>query len=73
VAGLGAPAAWLLHLGGWGKPSGVRPREQWSWKVKDPMTAHVDCLGCRMAGRRRKAGHGENVQALQPAVPARTP
>lgn len=45
--------AWLLHLAGWGKPSGPRPPEEWSWRVRDTRarTGHPDCLGCRMAGR----------------------
>lgn len=45
---------WLLHLAGWGKPSGVRPREQWGMRVRDlsARQGHPDCLGCRLAGRR---------------------
>jgi hypothetical protein len=45
---------WLLHLAGWGKPSGPRPADQWDWRVRD-VTArrgHPDCFGCRIAGRR---------------------
>ncbi|MDT6986379.1 HGxxPAAW family protein [Streptomyces lusitanus] len=45
---------WVLHLAGWGKPSGPRPREEWSWRVRDSGTraGHAKCLGCRLAGRR---------------------
>lgn len=64
VAGLGAAllvaaalATWLLHLAGWGKPSGPRPAAQWDWRVRDTTAraGHPDCLGCRMAGRRAPA------------------
>jgi hypothetical protein len=55
---------WGLHLAGWGKPPGPRPRDQWSLRVRDRSArgGHVDCLGCRLAGRRR-------VPAPLPAVP----
>ncbi|MFI8211313.1 HGxxPAAW family protein [Streptomyces werraensis] len=45
---------WVLHLAGWGKPSGPRPREEWSWRVRDSgaRAGHAECLGCRWAGRR---------------------
>ncbi|MFL3865776.1 hypothetical protein LT966_03995 [Streptomyces griseobrunneus] len=45
---------WLLHLAGWGKPSGPRPESEWSWRVRDRSArrGHPGCLGCRMAGRR---------------------
>ncbi|MGE7383896.1 HGxxPAAW family protein [Streptomyces sp. NPDC004126] len=48
---------WLLHLAGWGKPSGPRPREQWDWRVRDTeaRAGHADCLGCRASGPRRAA------------------
>ncbi|MFJ8593468.1 HGxxPAAW family protein [Streptomyces sp. NPDC093598] len=46
---------WILHLTGWGKPPGPRPRAEWDWRVRDSMAQHHDCLGCRMAGRRRAA------------------
>ncbi|MEW2069878.1 HGxxPAAW family protein [Streptomyces sp. NPDC007346] len=48
---------WLLHLAGWGKPSGPRPESAWSWKVRDRSAGrgHPDCLGCRLAGRRAGA------------------
>ncbi|MEU2284925.1 HGxxPAAW family protein [Streptomyces sp. NPDC013178] len=52
---LAAGATWVLHLAGWGKPSGPRPADQWDWRVRDLSArgGHPDCLGCRMAGRRR--------------------
>ncbi|MEV5731092.1 MULTISPECIES: HGxxPAAW family protein [Streptomyces] len=45
---------WMLHLAGWGKPSGPRPVEQWGWRVRDvsARAGHPGCLGCRLAGRR---------------------
>ncbi|MGI5456160.1 HGxxPAAW family protein [Streptomyces sp. CA-249302] len=59
AAGLGIVAVsllvtWALHLAGWGKPPGRRPREQWGWRARD-LTAregHPGCVGCRLAGRR---------------------
>uniref|UniRef100_UPI00053AB540 HGxxPAAW family protein n=1 Tax=Kitasatospora sp. MBT63 TaxID=1444768 RepID=UPI00053AB540 len=53
LAVLAAVVTWVLHLAGWGKPSGPRPEQQWPWRVRDTMTAHADCLGCRLAGRSR--------------------
>ncbi|MFF7445555.1 MULTISPECIES: HGxxPAAW family protein [unclassified Streptomyces] len=55
VVVLAAFVTWLLHLAGWGKPGGPRPEAEWDWRVRDSMTRHHDCLGCRMAGRRRTA------------------
>lgn len=51
---LAGVVTWALHLAGWGKPSGPRPRDEWSWRVRDRAArhGHRDCLGCRMAGRR---------------------
>ncbi|MEU9866154.1 HGxxPAAW family protein [Streptomyces sp. NPDC047971] len=48
---------WLLHLAGWGKPTGPRPASEWPWRVRDRAArqGHPDCLGCRMAGRRTSA------------------
>ena len=57
---------WALHLAGWGKPPGRRPREQWGWRVRD-LTArdgHPGCLGCRLAGR---------VSSPEPAPAGRVP
>ncbi|MFE5511678.1 HGxxPAAW family protein [Streptomyces sp. NPDC056529] len=57
LAGL---TTWGLHLVGWGKSSGPRPREQWPWRVRDlgARRGHPDCLGCRMAGRRPATATG---------------
>ncbi|MEV0638000.1 HGxxPAAW family protein [Streptomyces sp. NPDC050619] len=68
AAGLGIAVVsvlvtWALHLTGWGKPPGRRPREQWGMRVKDPgaRAGHPGCVGCRLAGRggRRTAAVGE--------------
>lgn len=63
VAGLAVVAAsvlvtWLLHLAGWGKPPGVRPRGQWGMRSRDPQAGqgHPGCVSCRLAGRGRRAG-----------------
>ncbi|MFE9928011.1 HGxxPAAW family protein [Streptomyces sp. NPDC005533] len=60
--GLGVVAAagivtWLLHLAGWGKPSGPRPEADWDWRTRDTTAraGHADCLGCRVSGPRRAA------------------
>jgi hypothetical protein len=52
---VGALVTWALHLAGWGKPPGRRPREQWGMRVRDTSArqGHVGCVGCRMAGRGR--------------------
>ncbi|MBB5937057.1 hypothetical protein FHS42_004136 [Streptomyces zagrosensis] len=47
---------WVLHLAGWGKPGGVRPRGQWGMRTRDlsARQGHPGCLGCRLAGRQPK-------------------
>ncbi|MEV6167635.1 HGxxPAAW family protein [Streptomyces sp. NPDC051954] len=47
---------WALHLAGWGKPPGRRPREQWGMRVRDLAVrqGHPGCVGCRLAGRGRR-------------------
>ncbi|GAA3988928.1 HGxxPAAW family protein [Streptomyces plumbiresistens] len=44
---------WTLHLTGWGKPPGRRPRAEWGMRVRDLSArgGHPGCVGCRMAGR----------------------
>ncbi|EMF58417.1 HGxxPAAW family protein [Streptomyces bottropensis] len=64
VSVLALVVTWGLHLTGWGKPPGPRPRDQWGLGVRDRSArgGHGDCLGCRLAGRRR-------TPAPLPAVP----
>ncbi|MER6108797.1 HGxxPAAW family protein [Streptomyces hirsutus] len=64
---LGLLVTWALHLAGWGKPTGRRPREQWDWRVRDPDAGdgHPGCLGCRLAGRGRR-----RTTAAESGVPA---
>lgn len=58
VVVVGVLVTWALHLAGWGKPPGRRPREQWGWRVRDlaAREGHPGCVGCRLAGRGRGAG-----------------
>ncbi|MEV0185307.1 HGxxPAAW family protein [Streptomyces sp. NPDC050625] len=53
VLSLALLTTWMLHLAGWGKPTGPRPVSQWDWRVRDLSVrdGHPDCLGCRLAGR----------------------
>ncbi|MGK5698176.1 HGxxPAAW family protein [Streptomyces sp. URMC 128] len=62
---------WALHLAGWGKGPGIRPRAEWGWRVRDSgaRAGHDECLGCRLAGR-RKAGSGRTAEVAG-AVPVR--
>lgn len=48
---------WALHLTGWGKPPGARPRETWGMRVRDGAArdGHPGCVACRLAGRGRSA------------------
>ncbi|MFF5648786.1 HGxxPAAW family protein [Streptomyces collinus] len=57
---------WALHLAGWGKGPGLRPRAEWGWRVRDSAApgGHAECLACRLAGR------GRGVGAVVPAMPA---
>ncbi|MBT3155240.1 hypothetical protein HTV45_30990 [Streptomyces sp. CHD11] len=61
---------WALHLAGWGKASGPRPRDQWDWRVRDPgaRAGHGECVGCLLAGRRRVRNGTDGAPALN-AVP----
>lgn len=67
VAGL---VTWLLHLAGWGKPSGPRPAAEWDWRVRDAVArkGHANCLGCRVSGPKRAA-----AAALAPRSAASLP
>lgn len=53
VVVLSLVVTWVMHLGGWGKGPGGRPREQWPMRVRDPLAraGHSGCLGCRLARR----------------------
>ncbi|MFF7759801.1 HGxxPAAW family protein [Streptomyces griseorubiginosus] len=55
VVGVSVLVTWALHLSGWGKPPGRRPREEWGMRVRDSSAreGHEECVGCRIAGRRR--------------------
>lgn len=59
---------WALHLSGWGKGPGVRPRDEWGWRVRDSAArgGHEECLGCRLAGRGRRRD-GRSVDLVMPA------
>ncbi|MFD5416731.1 HGxxPAAW family protein [Streptomyces sp. NPDC127069] len=54
VMAAAAVLTWVLHLAGWGKGPGPRPRAHWPMGVRDHTAreGHAECLGCRMAGRR---------------------
>ncbi|MFE1878262.1 HGxxPAAW family protein [Streptomyces diastatochromogenes] len=57
IVGVSVLVTWMLHLSGWGKPPGVRPRDQWGMRVRDTRAreGHAGCVGCRLAGRGRTA------------------
>ncbi|WP_258177351.1 HGxxPAAW family protein [Streptomyces solincola] len=61
VLAAAAAVTWLLHLAGWGKPSGPRPPAQQPWRTRDhsARTGHPGCLGCRLAGRVPKTARTE--------------
>ncbi|MEU6815801.1 HGxxPAAW family protein [Streptomyces sp. NPDC046860] len=54
VVALSVLVTWALHLGGWGKPPGVRPRQEWGMRTRDTRArdGHAACVGCALAGRR---------------------
>ncbi|MFF7161610.1 HGxxPAAW family protein [Streptomyces sp. NPDC008086] len=72
AGGLGITAAsvlvtWALHLTGWGKPPGVRPRSQWRMGARDvtARAGHAECWGCRLAGR----GQGRRTAEVAVVAP----
>ncbi|MFC9926664.1 HGxxPAAW family protein [Streptomyces sp. NPDC127190] len=66
VVAVSVLVTWLLHLSGWGKPPGVRPRADWPMRARDPQAraGHPGCVSCRLAGRSR--GRGERAGAGSP-------
>ncbi|MFE9020128.1 HGxxPAAW family protein [Streptomyces sp. NPDC007808] len=63
---------WALHLSGWGKPPGVRPRGEWGMGTRD-LTAgagHPDCWGCRLAGRGRRGPATVPAEVVAGAAPS---
>lgn len=65
VVAVSVLVTWALHLSGWGKPPGLRPREEWGMRVRDSSAreGHAGCVGCRIAGRRRGLPSGTAVGA----------
>ncbi|MEU6282072.1 HGxxPAAW family protein [Streptomyces sp. NPDC047028] len=63
VLALSLLTTWFLHLAGWGKPPGGRPRDQWSLRVRDSAAraGHPGCVGCRLAGRGRLRTDGQTA------------
>ncbi|KOG31066.1 HGxxPAAW family protein [Streptomyces resistomycificus] len=57
---------WALHLAGWGKPPGPRPRAEWAMRARDTSAraGHPGCVGCRLAGRGAR-----RAAPVEPAVP----
>ncbi|MFD9462441.1 HGxxPAAW family protein [Streptomyces sp. NPDC060027] len=74
VITVAAAATWVLHLCGWGKPSGPRSVREQNWRVRDQAAAqgHPDCLGCRIAGR-TGARRAAAASGSRPLPSARTP
>lgn len=69
VVAVSVLVTWVLHLAGWGKPPGRRPREQWGLRVRDTQArqGHAGCVGCRLAGRAPSEGRltvGEEPAAV---------
>ncbi|MEV5878710.1 HGxxPAAW family protein [Streptomyces sp. NPDC052101] len=57
VVAVSVLVTWVLHLSGWGKPPGIRPRDQWGMRIRDTQAreGHTGCVSCRLAGRGRTA------------------
>ncbi|MFE3876787.1 HGxxPAAW family protein [Kitasatospora sp. NPDC059146] len=73
LTALGALAAWLLHLAGWGKPTGPRPPHLRHWRTPDPTArngGHPHCLGCRLA---RRHPHPATTGTPTPGTPTPAP
>ena len=65
ITALSALVTWALHLTGWGKPPGRRPRREWGMRVRDTgvRQGHAGCVGCRWGGR---GGPGKPATAVEP-------
>ncbi|MEU1181714.1 HGxxPAAW family protein [Streptomyces sp. NPDC005820] len=74
VAAVSVLVTWALHLTGWGKPPGVRPRAEWGMRVRDTSArdGHPECVGCLLAARpaARKAGREVAAQGALSGVGA---
>ncbi|MFJ3235135.1 HGxxPAAW family protein [Streptomyces sp. NPDC086787] len=57
VVAVSVLVTWSLHLAGWGKPPGPRPKGQWGMRLRDTgaRAGHPGCVSCRLAGRGRRA------------------
>ncbi|MFF9685823.1 HGxxPAAW family protein [Streptomyces sp. NPDC014623] len=75
VVALAAATCWALHLAGWGKPTGPRPKSRQGWRSRDTSArrGHPGCLGCRMAGRGRLRPAAAAGLPSAPAPPAPAP
>ncbi|MFE5581195.1 HGxxPAAW family protein [Kitasatospora sp. NPDC056531] len=74
LTALGGLTSWLLHLAGWGKPTGPRPPHLRHWRTRDPAGrhGHPNCLGCRLAGRGPQTEGARTTSASPgPVVPPR--
>ncbi|MFF1723759.1 HGxxPAAW family protein [Streptomyces sviceus] len=74
ITAASALVTWALHLTGWGKPPGRRPREQWGMRVRDTgaRQGHPGCVGCRMAGRGRARATAVGTRAAATATATAT-
>ncbi|MFJ5032099.1 HGxxPAAW family protein [Streptomyces sp. NPDC088560] len=72
VVAVSVAVTWALHLSGWGKPPGVRPRDQWGMRVRDTRAreGHPGCVSCRLAGRGRSVAAVAARSAAEPVAPA---
>lgn len=66
ITGASVLATWALHLSGWGKPPGVRPRNQWGLRTRDTQAraGHPGCFSCRLAGRGRGVASARPVRVV---------
>ncbi|MEU6577722.1 HGxxPAAW family protein [Streptomyces sp. NPDC046805] len=57
IVAISVLVTWALHLAGWGKPPGRRPRDTWPMRVRDRSAreGHPGCVGCLLAGRGQRS------------------